>query len=307
MHAADTVHAADTAPARDGVHIVRYAGADGPAVGVRAADGIRPLAGTVAGLLTLDAATLRRKVEAVDGEPIGDAVPLPPIDGMTEVWAAGVTYRRSRDARVAESERSATVYEQVYDADRPELFFKAAAWRVVGDGEPIAIREDSTVDVPEPELAVVVNGHGEIVGYTICDDVSSRSIEGENPLYLPQAKIYLGSCAVGPGIRPAWEVSDPYRLAIRMTIRRNGARAWSGETNTDQLARRLDDLARYLTYADVFPAGAVLSTGTSLVPDLPFTLADGDEVEIEIDEIGRLTNPVVRGLDAMRWLVDRCP
>jgi 2-dehydro-3-deoxy-D-arabinonate dehydratase len=219
------------------------------------------------------------------------------------VWAAGVTYQQSRAARVEESERSATVYEQVYDADRPELFFKSVAWRVVGDGEPIAVRDDSKVDVPEPELAVVVNAAGEIVGYTVCDDVSSRTLEGENPLYLPQAKIYLGGCSVGPGIRPAWEVTDPYDLTIRLTIRRDGSVHWSGEASTSQLRRRLDELVDYLTRADAFPDGVILSTGTCLVPGTPFTLTAGDEVQIEIDEVGILTNPVVRGRTDMQWLV----
>ncbi|MEU9760793.1 fumarylacetoacetate hydrolase family protein [Streptomyces sp. NPDC047987] len=133
----------------------------------------------------------------------------------------------------------------------------------------VAVRADSTIDVPEPELALVLNTHGKIVGYTICDDMSSRTIEGENPLYPPQAEIYLGGCAVGPAIRPVWEVADPYALPIRMTIRRGGAVTWSGETDTGHLDRRLDDLAGYLFAADVFPDGAVLATGTCLVPDLP--------------------------------------
>jgi len=227
-----------------------------------------------------------------------DHVVLAPIDGRTELWAAGVTYEQSRTARVQESERSATVYELVYDASRPELFFKSVAWKVVGPGESIAIRDDSTVDVPEPELAVVVNAAGEIVGYSVCDDVSSRSIEGENPLYLPQAKVFLGGAALGPGIRPAWEVADPYNLGIELRIDRGGAPAWSGTASTAALHRRLDDLVRYLRYADSFPDGVILSTGTCLVPELPFTLQDGDVVEIAIEEVGRLRTPVVAGLAA---------
>ncbi|MGI8870569.1 MAG: fumarylacetoacetate hydrolase family protein [Mycobacteriales bacterium] len=285
--------------------IVRYDAGAGPAAGLRGADGaVRHLAGSVATLLRLDRRGLRERL-AAPGDVVPQARLLPPVDGATEVWAAGVTYERSRDARVEESERASTVYEQVYDADRPELFFKAAAWRVAGDGEPIAIRADSQVDVPEPELAVVINSGGEIVGYTICDDVSSRSIEGENPLYLPQAKIYLGSCAVGPWIVPAPDLGDPYALAIRLAIHRGGAAAWSGETSTALLHRKLDDLAGYLYRADAFPDGAILSTGTCLVPDLPFTLAAGDVVEIEIDGIGRLANPVVRGPGGMRYLTER--
>ena len=162
----------------------------------------------------------------------------------------------------------------------------------------MAVRSDSTLDVPEPEVALVINAFGEIVGYTVCDDVSSRSIEGENPLYLPQAKIYLGSCALGPMVRPAWEVADPYALRIELTIRRSGAVAWQGSASTAQLHRRYDDLAGYLMRADVYPEGVVLSTGTCLVPPAPFSLEAGDVVEMSIDEIGTLTTDVVRGLDA---------
>jgi 2-dehydro-3-deoxy-D-arabinonate dehydratase len=148
--------------------------------------------------------------------------------------------------------------------------------------------------VPEPELAVVVNADAEIVGYTIANDVSSRSIEGDNPLYLPQAKVYAACCAVGPGITPAWEVPDPYALTIRMRIHRHGQEHWSGETSTSELKRRLEDLVSYLFRADDFPEGVILSTGTALVPDTPFTLQPGDEVEISIDGLGTLRNPVVR-------------
>jgi 2-dehydro-3-deoxy-D-arabinonate dehydratase len=196
---------------------------------------------------------------------------------------------------VEESERAATVYELVYDAARPELFFKSVAWRVVEAGGRIAVRADSALDVPEPELAVVSNSRGEIVGYTICNDVSSRTIEGENPLYLPQAKIYQGACSVGPWIRPAWEVSDPYALGISLRIDRDGVECWSGQASTMQLHRRLDDLVSYLMRADAHPDGVVLSTGTCLVPPPPFTLTDGDVVTIGIEEVGTLTNPVIRG------------
>ena len=260
---------------------------------------------SLAELLTLPAADLRDRLEAV--EPIG---PVPsyaklraPIDGRAEVWAAGVTYRRSQAARMAESQRSADIYERVYEAERPELFFKAAAWRAVGTGRPIAIRPDSLIDVPEPELAVVVNRLGEIVGYTICNDVSSRSIEGENPLYLPQAKTYLGSCALGPWITPYWDVVDPYDLGIHLTIERDRGVVWQGHASTNELHRTLNDLVEYLFLADEFPEGVVLSTGTSLVPDLPFTLMAGDVVRIAIDGLGDLTNPVVRGKSELAWLI----
>jgi 2-dehydro-3-deoxy-D-arabinonate dehydratase len=164
----------------------------------------------------------------------------------------------------------------------------------------VCVRSDSLIDVPEPELAVVLNAVGAVAGYTICNDMSSRSIEGENPLYLPQAKIYLGGCAVGPWIVPAWEIPDPYALAIELTIIRDGATAWEGSASTSGLRRKIAELAGYLFREDEFPAGVVLSTGTSLVPELPFTLEPGDEVRIGISGIGELTNPVVRGKAALR-------
>jgi 2-dehydro-3-deoxy-D-arabinonate dehydratase len=219
---------------------------------------------------------------------------LAPIDGDIEVWAAGVTYKRSEEARVEESD-APDIYTRVYSAERPELFFKATLRRVAAPGAPIVVRADSTWDVPEPELVLVINAHAEIVGYTIGNDVSSRSIEGENPLYLPQAKVYAGCCALGPGITPAWEVPDPYRLAISMTIERDGQIAWEGETSTRELKRRLDELVHYLFREDDFPDGVFLCTGTPLVPDKPFSLAPGDVVHIGIEQLGTLYNPVVRG------------
>jgi len=230
--------------------------------------------------------------------PVADVRLLAPIDGRSEVWACGVTYEISREARVEESERAADAYALVYDAERPELFFKSAAWRVVGDGGSIALRDDSTLDVPEPEVALVVSSSAEIVGYTICDDVSSRSIEGENPLYLPQAKSYLGSCALGPGIRPVWEIEDPYALSIELTVTRDGVTAWHGVASTAQLRRRYEELVSYLVRADVYPDGAVLSTGTCLVPEAPWSLERGDVVTISVGGIGTLATTVVRGREA---------
>jgi 2-dehydro-3-deoxy-D-arabinonate dehydratase len=289
------------------VHIVRYriGGFTTPRVGVRAGGEVFPLAGvsSLASLWALRLPEIRQRIgelETAGRVPADEVTLLPPIDGRTEVWAAGVTYESSRQARVIESERSADVYERVYDARRPELFFKSAGWRVVGDGQVVAVRDDSSVTVPEPEVALVINKYGEIAGYTACNDVSSRSIEGENPLYLPQAKTYLGGCALGPAIRPAWEVADPYQLAIALTIDRDGEVAWQGSASTASLRRRFDELVGYLMHADVHPDGVVLSTGTCLVPPAPFTLADGDVVRIEIAEIGALTTGVVRGLDRMR-------
>ena len=248
---------------------------------------------SLAAALQLRLVQLQALVEAAEAadEPVRM---LAPIDGDTEVWAAGVTYKRSEQARVEES-ATPDIYTRVYSAERPELFFKANARRVSGPDEAVVVRADSTWDVPEPEVALVINAAAEIVGYTIGNDVSSRSIEGENPLYLPQAKVYGGCCALGPGITPVWEISDPYALGIRMRIRRGGGLHWQGETSMREFARRLEDLVTYLFREDTFPAGAILSTGTALVPDSPFTLEAGDVVEIDIDELGSLRNPVVRG------------
>ena len=250
---------------------------------------------SVAELLRLSAAELRNVVERSTSTSGQRApTPLAPIDGQTEVWAAGVTYRRSEEARVEES-GTPDIYTKVYSAERPELFFKATPRRVAGPEEPVVVRADSTWDVPEPELALVINAAAEIVGYTIGNDVSSRSIEGDNPLYLPQAKVYARSCALGPGITPAWHIDDPYALRMRMRILRGGQTHWSGEASTADLKRRLEDLVEYLFREDDFPDGVILSTGTALVPDSPFTLQHGDVVEIEIDQLGLLRNPVVRG------------
>jgi len=260
-----------------------------------------PAAPALAALLALPLGRIREICAQADGPAVPEdrAELLAPVDGRTEVWAAGVTYERSKTARMAESENSADVYDRVYAAGRPELFFKSAAWRVSGTGVPVSVRADSSINVPEPELAAVLNYAGDVAGYTICNDMSSRSIEGENPLYLPQAKIYRGACAIGPWIRPAWEVPDPYALTIEMTISRGGSVAWEGSSSTAGLRRRIDELAAYLFREDDFPAGVVLSTGTSLVPDLPFTLEAGDEIRIKISEIGELVNPVVRGKAAV--------
>jgi len=244
-------------------------------------------------LLSAPLAVMRETVAAAS-RPVSDPVELlAPIDGRTEVWASGVTYDRSRAGRAEES-TEATIYDRVYVADRPELFFKSVAWRVVGDGAAIGIRTDAAVTVPEAELALVLNRDGEIAGYTICDDVTSRSLEGENPLYLPQAKIFAGSCALGPGIVPVWTVEPPRDWAIAVTVRRGGAVVWSDRTSTARIRRGLDELASALTAPLEFPSGVVLSTGTGLVPGLDVSLDDGDIVDISIDHLGTLTNRVVR-------------
>jgi 2-dehydro-3-deoxy-D-arabinonate dehydratase len=291
------------------VDIIRYSGPAGsigpagPQAAVREASGLRPLpVSSLAELLTGSLDQIRQVVEAA-GEPTARTVRLlPPADGLTEVWACGVTYERSSAARQEESD-VADVYARVYTATRPELFFKSPAWRVCGDGEPIGIRPDSEISVPEPELALVCNSRAEIVGATICNDVSSRSIEGQNPLYLPQAKIYSGACAIGPGITPVWEMADIGALSIIASVRRGTEVVWHGETSTAQLHRDLAELVEYLFLCASFPHGVILSTGTGLVPELSFTLLPGDEVRIGIDGIGTLTNTVrLATADGFGWL-----
>ena len=214
-----------------------------------------------------------------------------PVESQ-EVWAAGVTYRRSLEARADEAV-SSDPYDRVYTAERPELFFKATPGRVRGPGEAVYIRSDSTWDVPEPELAVVVNSRLEVVGYTIGNDMSSRSIEGENPLYLPQAKVFDGSCALGPEIAPAWDYT-PAGKAISLEIRRDGAVVFESETSTAAMKRSIPDLVAYLGRDQRFPDGCVLLTGTGIVPPRDFTLREGDLVTIRIEGLGELTNPVRR-------------
>ena len=290
------------------MQIVRYISplSPQPQVGLAAADGgVRPLpGGSVAELLRLSQTELRAALDSAErADTPADPGPirlLPPVDGLTEVWASGVTYRRSSEARQEESS-VADVYSMVYDADRPELFFKSSAWRVVGTGEPIGIRDDSAIDVPEPELALVINVHGEIVGLSICDDVSSRSIEGENPLYLPQAKIYSGACALGPGITPIWEVADLNALDIEVQVVRDDAVVWAEATSTSLLHRSFDDLVSYLHRAARFPDGVLLSTGTGLVPEMTFTLQVGDRVDVTIEGLGTLSNEVYPA-EGFEWL-----
>jgi 2-dehydro-3-deoxy-D-arabinonate dehydratase len=281
------------------MEIVRYQAeaADMPRIGVRDADGTlrRVPAHTLAELLALPLTSFREALSSATEVEDARYRLLAPVDSLTEVWAAGVTYRRSREARMEESQ-TADVYDRVYAADRPELFFKSPAWRVVGPDEPIGVRADSEVDVPEPEMALVLNAYGEIVGVTVCDDVSSRSIEGENPLYLPQAKIFAGACALGPVIRPVWEVEDLHALTLSVSVARDGSDAWAATTSTGNLHRRVEDLARYLFRGQSHPYGAVLSTGTGLVPELDFSLQTGDVVTIELECVGALSNVVQRDL-----------
>ena len=248
---------------------------------------------TIDSLLRLPQDELRRLLEEKRPEihPRHGAAIGAPI-GSQEVWAAGVTYRRSLEARTDEAV-SSDPYDRVYAAARPELFFKATANRVRGHGEAIFIRSDSTWDVPEPELAVVCNSRMQVVGYTIGNDVSSRSIEGENPLYVPQAKVFDGSCALGPAIALAWDYS-PSDRAIELDISRDAALVYRNSTSTSAMRREIPELVAYLGRDQRFDAGCFLLTGTGIVPPPDFTLQEGDVVTIRIDGIGQMTNPVKR-------------
>ena len=220
-----------------------------------------------------------------------DITLLPPL-GSQEVWAAGVTYYRSRTARMEESEEeSGGPYDRVYDAERPELFFKSQPHRVVGHEHPVRIRKDSTWNVPEPELTLMINSNGNIAGYTLGNDMSSRSIEGENPLYLPQAKMYEGATALGPCL---WvpESIDLENCTIQLSIVREDHQAFCGETSLGQMKRSLGELVSFLYREMDFPKGCMLMTGTGIVPDSDFTLQSGDIIHIFMEQIGRLTNVV---------------
>lgn len=206
---------------------------------------------------------------------------LAPVEALHEVWASGVTYLRSRDARQAESDVS-DVYERVYDAQRPEIFFKSIGWRVMGHKQAVRIRQDSSWNVPEPELTLVVNADQDIIGFCIGNDMSSRSIEGENPLYLPQAKTYQGACALGPGIKIIEDADFLQSLSIQMTIRRANEVVFAGKTTISQMKRTLSELVAYLGRELDFPFGVFLMTGTGLVPSDTFTLQAEDVVRITI-------------------------
>lgn len=231
-------------------------------------------------------------------DPAGPELPLEkceflaPVDHQ-EVWAAGVTYQRSKTAREEESQGAASFYDKVYTAPRPELFFKSLPEKVVGPGQPVRIRADSRWNVPEPELAVVVSPDARIVGYTIGNDMSSRDIEGENPLYLPQAKVYRGSCAIGPAITlPQGMPASREQIGIRLTISRQDRIVYDGSTDAGRLNRSLESLVDWLCKENDFPNGVILLTGTGIVPLDDFTLRSGDEIAISIDGIGTLCNKV---------------
>ena len=224
-------------------------------------------------------------------EPLAKQTFLAPVDRQ-EIWAAGVTYKRSKVAREEESRGAAQFYDKVYTADRPELFLKATPERVVGPGEPVRVRADSKWNVPEPEFTLVVSPALKIVGYTIGNDMSSRDIEGENPLYLPQAKVYKGSCSVGPLVTPVAAMPPLPEVEIRLTISRGGKVAFEGRTTLAQMARTPESLVEWLGRENEFLHGALLLTGTGIVPPDEFSLTSGDIVDISIAGIGTLTNPV---------------
>ena len=246
---------------------------------------------TIDGVLGGDPGALERLLDAPAVDPVPDGLQVLAPAGAQPVWAAGVTFRRSRDARLEES-RGLDAYDKVYLAERPELFLKALPGTARGPGQPIGVRADSTWDVPEPELAVVADRRGRVVGYTIGDDVSSRSIEGENPLYLPQAKLYRGSCALGPCLVPVGEAPEPEAMEIGLVIERDGAELFRDRCSVADMQRSLPELVDWLWRGQDLPLGAVLLTGTSIVPPPQLSLRPGDRVAITITGLGMLTNPV---------------
>ena len=277
---------------REGLRRVLVDGA--PVVAVARQGDLYPVEGSLAQLLGAGRERLHEAVDRALRRPplTAPAELLAPVDEQ-EVWASGVTYRRSATARVGESSVG-DVYELVYEAQRPEPFLKAPAWRVRQPGAPLRIRADSTWDVPEPELALVIDARGEIVGYLAADDLSSRSIEGANPLYLPQAKIYDDSLGLSGTIVLARDAPDPGAATIELEIHRAGERVFAGETSVSEMKRGLGELVTALYLELSFPAGAVLLTGTGVVPPDEFTLEDGDRVRIAVEGIGVLEHDIYR-------------
>ena len=229
-----------------------------------------------------------------DKIPLAEVRLLPPID-QQEIWAAGVTYKRSKTARMEESSAAASCYDRVYASPRPELFFKATPHRVAGHGQPLRIRTDSNWNVPEPELTLVLSSKLQLVGFTVGNDMSSRDIEGDNPLYLPQAKCYNQCCGIGPWITLPVGMPPRNDIGIRLVIHRGGKSIYDGRTSVDHMARSFENLIGWLGRDNSFPTGALLLTGTGVVPDSSFTLQPGDIVEIKIDGVGTLLNPIVQG------------
>ena len=256
--------------------------------------------GTARGIITLsdllhsgDPERLVRELSET-GSParsLGEVTLLAPIDRQ-EVWAAGVTYRRSQEARRRESKDAGSFYDLVYDADRPELFFKATPNRVVGPGDAVRIRRDTQWSVPEPEVALVITPQLRLAGYTIGNDMSARDIEGANPLYLPQAKVYSGCCALGPVVTLAGHLPTPEDCAVALKIERDGRAVFEGNTNVAQMKRTFDELIDWLARDNEFPGGVILLTGTGIVPPDDFSLAAGDVISISVAGIGTLVNVV---------------
>ena len=242
-------------------------------------------------LLSMDVKEARSIIDAASTSVKAPSHLVAPIDPYQEVWACGVTYLRSKVGRMEESDVP-DLYSRVYDAERPEIFYKSVGWRVIPNGEPVGIRRDSGWDVPEAEVVLVVNSHQEIFGYTIGNDMSSRSIEGENTLYLPQAKSYDKACTIGSFIVPSWEIAEavfPYTL----TVERNGGEVFAGASSSAQMKRGFAELVDWFFRTLPMPHGAMLFTGTGIVPDAEFTLHEGDLVKIDGGVLGQLNNPVV--------------
>ena len=284
------------------MQLAKFLDADGsPRVGLVEGEGLRSLgsAEDAARNLFTRLLSAQSPEDAIAAAPAGDVIPLrdvtllPPIDDQ-EVWGAGVTYERSKVARQEESADGGSFYDLVYRADRPELFFKATPSRVVGPDAAIRVRSDSRWSVPEPELALVLSPDLRLVGYTVGNDVSARDIEGRNPLYLPQAKVYDACCALGPCVTLASAMTPTSEITIRLTIHRDGAVVFDGSTSVARMARSFAELIGWLGRDNVFPHGAILLTGTGIIPPDEFSLRQGDLTKITIDGIGTLTNPVVQ-------------
>lgn len=285
------------------MRIVKYLAEGEPKsqVGLLVGDAVQPLAvGDEALSAILNASSPEREVERLsipgaETVPLSAVALLAPID-RHEVWAAGVTYERSKVAREGESQGAAVFYDLVYRAPRPELFFKATPNRVVGPGGAVRIRQDGKWNVPEPELGLVLSPDLTLVGYTIGNDMSSRDIEGENPLYLPQAKLHDRCCALGPCVTLASAIPDARNLGIALKIERAGGTAFEGRTSTSRLVRSFEDLISWLGRDNLFPDGVVLLTGTGVIPPDDFTLYPGDVISIAIEGIGTLANHVVQNV-----------
>lgn len=275
-------------------------GTDPPRVGRVEADVVYPLDLQAAGLTcladlinTTDPLATAARLRVEQAIPLSEVTLLPPIDTQ-EVWAAGVTYRRSQTARMEESEAAASCYDRVYNAQRPEIFFKATPGRVRGHLQPLRIRWDATWNVPEPEITLVISKQLRIVGLTVGNDMSSRDIEGENPLYLPQAKCYDGCAGLGPWISLYAELPPAEHITVSLTIERQDSVVFAQQTSAAEMARGFSDLVQWLGRENTFPSGAFLMTGTGIVPDSSFTLHPGDMVHISVAGVGTLSNPIVQ-------------